>query len=141
MGKGSPFPKGNQYSTNKFKKTTRRALLKQDRVIIYDIIKKFLFMPLPQLKTFTYDTKNLTAVEALVIRGLVNGLESGDLDALKYFLGVFGVVELKAIAVTEFDKLHDSNDPETKNLNLTKTERLEMIERFKKIVDSEPDGC
>lgn len=114
-------------------------LRRADRKIIYGYIRKYGFMPINELIKIPSDPNiEINAIEGMIIKNFAEGLKEGNLNFLKYILNLFGIVEVKAMAIHEVDKLNqDPESAEIKELNLTKEEKLLLVDKFKDLIEQE----
>ena len=130
------FIKGNQIAKNKAS-SFELKLRKEDRRIIIGLIRKYAFMTISELRRCTENLDALMVIEGLIVKHYVDSLAKGDLNFLKLILNYLGIVEIKAMAIQEVDKLQDDSDEDIKDLNLSKDEKLYMLNKYKEIIESE----
>jgi hypothetical protein len=138
---GGKFVVGNKVSSipseiKELRKHSRKSYIKK--------LVAFGNMPEEQFKTFADNLDKLSRLE----RGIVNfwiGLStSSKLEHLKYFSSyILGIPEVRAVAFSEIDSgfsEESEGTSELKELNkleLNKQEKLDLLEKYKKIVESE----
>lgn len=129
------FIKGNTASEGK---DAFWRLRRADRKVIYGYVRKFGFMTIDNLAEMSSNT-DLNAIEGMIVKNFVDGLKEGNLSFLKYVLNLFGIVEVRAMAIHEVDRLNEENeqDQEIKDLNLSKDEKLLLIDKFKELIENE----
>lgn len=128
------FLPGNKVASKKLSKIELQ-LRREDRKFIIGLIRKLAFMSIHDLKKI--DDSNMSVIEGLLVKHFVISLTKGDLNYLKLILNYLGIVEIKAMALQEVDKLQNPEDDEIKELNLSKEEKMWMLDKYREIIESE----
>lgn len=130
------FLPGNQMAGKKAS-AIELKLRREDRRVIIGFIRKYAFMTVFELRKCTENLDALMVIEGILVKHFVHSLTKGDLNFLKLILNYLGIVEIKAMAIQEVDKLQDENDDDIKDLNLTKEEKIWMLDKYREIIESE----
>lgn len=100
-------------------------------------------MPLAQLKSFMTEEAQtrLNGKHAAMIKFWSKLLSDGDVQRMKLMLNMYGIVtDLKAIAVQDLDGvLKKQNESDDEKIDLTKEEKLLMLEKAKSIIIESDD--
>ena len=128
------FLPGNKVAAKKLSKTELQ-MRKEDRKLIVGLVRKYAFMTVSELKKCTENLDDLMVIEGMMIKHFVDSLMNGDLNFLKLILNYLGIVEIRAMAIQEVDKLNNDQDDEIKELNLTKEEKFYLLDKYKEIIE------
>lgn len=129
------FLPGNKVAAKKLSKVELQ-LRREDRRVIIGFIRKYAFMTVVDLKKCVENVDSLMVVEGILVKHFVDSLMKGDLNFLKLILNYLGIVEIRAMAIQEVDKLQNEDD-DIKELNLSKEEKMWMLDKYREIIESE----
>lgn len=115
-------------------------LRREDRKFIIGMIRRFSFMKLQDLQEYSKNNKDIIVIEALFLRHYADAIKDGSLNFLKLILNYLGIVEMKALAIQEIDKIENEQDDEIKELNLSREEKIMMLDKYRAIIDEETNG-
>lgn len=130
------FLPGNKVASKKLSKIELQ-LRREDRKMIIGFVRKYAFMTVDDLKKCTKNPDGLMVIEGILIKHFTESLTRGDLNFLKLILNYLGIVEIRAMAIQEVDKLQNEEDDEIKELNLSKEEKMWMLDKYREIIESE----
>lgn len=130
------FLPGNQVASKK-PSAVEMQMRREDRRVIIGLIRKLAFMSVSDLKIHAKESHDISVIEGMMITHFVQSLTKGDLNYLKLILNYLGIVEIKAMAIQEVDKMQDPEDDEIKELNLSKEEKIWMLDKYREIIESE----
>lgn len=130
------FAKGNTYQRSEIAEL--RKLGAKDLLKLMD---QFGAKGLQQLQAYSSDRMQsmITAKEAAIIRFWIELIKKGDVARMKLLFNVYGIpTEIKAVAVKDLTDLDFDMEVQERDItpDLSKEEKLDMIEKYKAIIIS-----
>lgn len=121
-----------------------RELRKKSRSSFMKKIISFGNMPHAQFLTFAENLDKLSPLDQALVTFWMSFSRNPKLDHMKFFSSyILGIPEVKAMAVSDMDSnlLGESEDEnkarELNNLGLNKQEKLDLLDKYKKIIEDE----
>lgn len=131
------FLPGNTAARNKG--SIDAKLRREDRKFIISLLRKFTFMKLYDLQDYARNNSDIIVIEAMLIKEYSEAIKHGNINFLKLIFNYLGVVELKAMAIQEVDKINKDDD-EIRELNLTKEEKILLLEKYRELIEEEDES-
>lgn len=128
------FVPGNKAAKNRG--SVEAALRKEDRKIIIGFLRRFSFMRLYDLESYAKDNDDITVIEAMLIKCYGESIKDGNINFLKLIFNYLGVVELKAMAIHEVDKINN-DDEDIKEFDLSKEEKILLLDKYRELIEDD----